>query len=97
MPKLASTPAVQDYPTAIYQLGGVRSGVPTSALAQRVGVSRASVSGMLKRLHEQGLVSHVRYQGAKLTRRGAREAVEMIRHQRLIELYLTEVVGMPLD
>jgi hypothetical protein len=52
---------------------------------------------MLKRLHEQGLVTHKRYQGVKLTRRGTREAVEMIRHHRLIELYLAKVVGMPWD
>lgn len=98
MPNLsAPTTAVQDYLKAIYQLGGSRTGVPTSALAERLEVSPASVSGMLRRLDEQGLVSHTRYQGVKLTRRGAREAVEMIRHHRLLELYLTEVVGMPLD
>ena len=97
MPNLSATTAVQDYLKAIYQLGGSRSGVPTSALAERLDVSPASVSGMLKRLHEQGLVSHKRYQGAKLTRRGAREAVEMIRHHRLLELYLANVVGMPWD
>lgn len=98
MPNLSpSTSAVQDYLKAIYQLGGVRSGVPTSAVAERLDVSPASVSGMLKRLHEQGLVSHRRYQGVKLTRRGAREAVEMIRHHRLLELYLAKVVGMPWD
>ena len=98
MPNLApTTTAVQDYLKAIYQLGGVRAGVPTSALAERLDVSPASVSGMLKRLHEQGLVSHKRYQGVKLTRRGAREAVEMIRHHRLLELYLAKVVGMPWD
>jgi DtxR family transcriptional regulator, Mn-dependent transcriptional regulator len=97
MPNLAPTTAVQDYLKAIYQLGGSRSGVPTSALADRLDVSPASVSGMLKRLHEQGLVSHKRYQGVKLTRRGVREAVEMIRHHRLLELYLAKVVGMPWD
>ncbi len=98
MPNLSPpTTAVQDYLKAIYQLGGSRSGVPTSALAERLDVSPASVSGMLKRLHEQGLVSHKRYQGVKLTRRGAREAVEMIRHHRLLELYLAQVVGMPWD
>lgn len=97
MPDLSSTTAVQDYLKAIYQLGGSRSDVPTSALARRLDVSPASVSGMMRRLHEQGLVSHRRYQGVRLTRRGAREAVEMIRHHRLLELYLQKVVGMPLE
>ena len=97
MPNLSSTTAVQDYLKAIHQLGGSRTGVSTSALAERLDVSPASVSGMLKRLHEQGLVSHKRYQGVKLTRRGSRQAVEMIRHHRLLELYLANVVGMPWD
>lgn len=97
MPNLASTTAVQDYLKAIYQLGGSDRDVPTSALARRLSVSPASVSGMLRRLHEQGLVSHARYQGVRLTSQGAREAVEMIRHHRLLELYLTKVVGMPLE
>jgi DtxR family transcriptional regulator, Mn-dependent transcriptional regulator len=89
--------AVQDYLKAIYQLGGSRADVPTSALAERLDVSPASVSGMMRRLHDQGLVSHTRYQGVRLTTQGARQAVEMIRHHRLLELYLTKVVGMPLE
>ena len=97
MPNLSPTTAVQDYLKAIYQLGGSTKGVPTSALADRLDVSPASVSGMLRRLDEQGLVSHKRYQGVRLTRRGVREAVEMIRHHRLLELYLARVVGMPWD
>jgi len=97
MPKPLATSAVQDYLKAIHQLGGSRHGVSTSGLAERLAVSPASVSGMLKRLDARGLVSHKRYQGVKLTRRGTREAVEMIRHHRLIELYLANVVGMPWD
>jgi DtxR family transcriptional regulator, Mn-dependent transcriptional regulator len=95
--QIETTSAVQDYLKAIYQLGGDREGVPTSALSERLGVSPASVSGMLKRLDEQGLVAHKRYQGARLTKRGARQAVEMIRHHRLLELYLAKVVGLPPD
>ncbi len=94
---MAETTAVQDYLKAIYQLGGSNGDVPTSALAERLEISPASVSGMLRRLHEQGLVSHKRYQGVRLTRRGARQAVEMIRHHRLLELYLAQVIGMPWD
>lgn len=94
---MTETTAVQDYLKAVYQLGGAADWVPTSALAERLHVTRASVSGMLRRLDEAGLVSHRRYRGVKLTRKGAREAVEMIRHHRLLELYLAEVVGMPWD
>jgi len=92
----AST-AVQDYLKAIYQLGGSGGYVPTSALADRLGVKAPSVSGMLRRLDELGYVSHRPYRGVRLTKRGTREAVEMIRHHRLLELYLAEVVGMPWD
>lgn len=94
---MVATTAVQDYLKAIHQLGGTKGFVPTTALAERLDVRPASVSGMLRRLDDQGLVTHERYRGVRLTRRGAREAVEMIRHHRLLELYLAEVVGMPLD
>src|SRR5919108_3953658 len=94
---MPETTAVQDYLKAIYQLGGSRNDVPTSALARLLEVTPASVSGMLKRLHELGFVAHRPYRGVRLTRRGAREAVEVIRHHRLLELYLSKVVGMPWD
>jgi DtxR family Mn-dependent transcriptional regulator len=89
--------AVQDYLKAIYQLGGSSSAVPTNDLAERLGVRPASVSGMVRRLDELGLASYAKYKGVRLTRRGARAAVEMIRHHRLLELYLARVVGMPWD
>ncbi len=94
---MRETTAVQDYLKAIYQLGGSRSDVSTSALARLLDVRQASVSGMLRRLDEMGFASHRPYRGVKLTRRGAREAVEVIRHHRLLELYLSKVVGMPWD
>lgn len=94
---MSETTAVQDYLKAIYQLGGRSAPVPTSALAERLDVRRASVSGMLRRLDDVGLVSHVPYKGVRLTRRGSRAALEVIRHHRLLELYLAEVVGMPWD
>jgi DtxR family Mn-dependent transcriptional regulator len=94
---MSETTAVQDYVKAIYQLGGRSAPVPTSALADALGVRRASVSGMLKRLDEIGLVSHVPYKGVRLTRRGARAALEMIRHHRLLELYLAETLGVHVD
>ena len=94
---MPETTAVQDYLKAIYQLGGSRGDVPTSALARMLAVTPASVSGMLRRLDELGYVAHPPYRGVRLTRKGSREAVEMIRHHRLLELYLSEVVGMPWD
>jgi DtxR family Mn-dependent transcriptional regulator len=96
MPNLG-TVATQDYLKAIYQLGGARSDVATSDLASRLGLTAGSVSAMLKRLDELGLVSHAKYRGVRLTKRGTRDAVEMIRHHRLLELYLAKVVGMPWD
>ena len=97
MPNTVFTIAVQDYLKAIYQLGGSRADVATSDLANRLGLTAGSVSAMLRRLDEQGFVSHAKYRGVRLTKRGARQAVEMIRHHRLLELYLAKVVGMPWD
>src|SRR4051794_27852839 len=98
MPKTSPpTTAVQDYLKAIYQLGGAGAEVATSDLAQRLAVTAGSVSAMLRRLDELGLVTHTRYRGVRLTELGTREAVEMIRHHRLLETYLAKVVGMPLE
>jgi DtxR family transcriptional regulator, Mn-dependent transcriptional regulator len=90
--------AVQDYAKAIYSLSA-RSGEPvtTSALAERLAVSPASASAMVKRLANLGLVAHERYHGVRLTPSGERVALEVIRHHRLIELYLAEALGMPWD
>jgi DtxR family transcriptional regulator, Mn-dependent transcriptional regulator len=90
--------AVQDYAKAIYSLS--RRGeqaVTTSALAERLHVSAASASAMAKRLAELGLVSHEPYRGVQLTDSGEKLALEVIRHHRLIELYLSEALGMPWD
>jgi DtxR family Mn-dependent transcriptional regulator len=94
---MSETSAVQDYLKAIYQLGGASAPVPTTDLAVRLGVRPASVSGMVRRLDELGLASYTKYRGTRLTRRGVRAAVEMIRHHRLLELYLARIVGMPWD
>jgi len=90
--------AVQDYAKAIYSLSA-RSSEPvtTSALAERLDVSPASASAMVKRLANLGLVTHERYHGVRLTPSGERVALEVIRHHRLIELYLAEALGMPWD
>jgi DtxR family Mn-dependent transcriptional regulator len=71
--------------------------VSTNALAERLGVTPGSASGMVKRLHEMGLVTHVPYKGVQLTPAGARLALEVLRHHRLLELYLAEALGVPWD
>jgi DtxR family transcriptional regulator, Mn-dependent transcriptional regulator len=90
--------AIEDYAKAIYALGR-RSGRPvgTSALAERLGVTPATATAMLKRLDERGLVRHQPYHGVTLTREGERVALEVIRHHRLIESYLADALGMPWD
>src|SRR6201993_4870514 len=90
--------AVEDYAKAIYAIQA-RDDQPvsTTALAERLGVTPASASGMVKRLGELGLVSHRRYHGVRLTDAGRRVALEVIRHHRLLELYLVESLGVPWD
>jgi DtxR family Mn-dependent transcriptional regulator len=91
--------AVQDYAKAIYALQERASGDPvtTTALADRLGVTAGSVSAMLKKLDAAGLVTHEPYRGVTLTADGRRVALEVIRHHRLIELFLAEVLDMPWD
>jgi DtxR family transcriptional regulator, Mn-dependent transcriptional regulator len=90
--------AVQDYAKAIYALE-LRGGeaVSTNALADRLGVTAASASGMVKRLGELGLVEHQPYRGVSLTEDGRRVALEVMRHHRLLELYLVQSLGVPWD
>jgi DtxR family transcriptional regulator, Mn-dependent transcriptional regulator len=91
------TPAVEDYLKAIYQLSAGGEPVGTSAIAERLGIAPGSVTGMLKRLGQQGLTDHERYQGASLTDKGRREAIRMIRRHRVLELFLVEVLGYTWD
>jgi DtxR family transcriptional regulator, Mn-dependent transcriptional regulator len=90
--------SIEDYAKAIYALEE-RAGDPvsTNALAERMCVTPASASGMVKRLGELGLVEHKPYHGVSLTERGRRVALEVIRHHRLLELYLVESLGVPWD
>jgi DtxR family Mn-dependent transcriptional regulator len=89
---------VEDYAKAIYALQGRGDGaVSTTALAERIGVTAASASGMMRKLDEHGLVTHVPYRGVKLTDEGTRLALEVLRHHRLLELYLAESLGLPWD
>ena len=90
--------AVEDYVKAIYALSSrLEAPVPTSALAERLDVAPSSVTAMLKRLDEAGLVRHERYRGVELTTDGERVALEVIRHHRLLEAFLAEELGMPWD
>src|SRR3979411_585728 len=88
--------AIEDYAKAIYALErrGLEA-VSTNALAERLGVTPASASGMVKRLGELGLVEHRPYHGVSLTDGGRRVALEVMRHHRLLELYLYESLGLP--
>jgi DtxR family Mn-dependent transcriptional regulator len=89
---------VQDYAKAVYALES-RAGaaVSTNELAERLGVTPGSVSGMVRKLTELGLVKHEPYRGVRLTEPGRRAALEVLRHHRLIELFLSEELGMPWD
>jgi DtxR family transcriptional regulator, Mn-dependent transcriptional regulator len=90
--------AIEDYTKAIYALE-LRQGGPvsTNAIAERLAVTPASASGMVKRLDELGLVEHRPYHGVWLTDGGKRVALEVMRHHRLLELYLVESLGVPWD
>jgi DtxR family Mn-dependent transcriptional regulator len=87
----------QDYLKALYQLHGDQRPVPTGDLAQRLGISSPSVSEMVTRLVSQGLVEHDRYRGQQLTREGRKVALELVRHHRLLEMFLVQVLGYSWD
>jgi DtxR family transcriptional regulator, Mn-dependent transcriptional regulator len=91
------TVAVQDYAKAIYVLESRAGVASTTALAERLRVRPGSVSGMLRKLDALGLVVHERYRGVRLTKSGRRVALEVLRHHRLLELYLAESLGMGWD
>src|SRR6201993_5328459 len=91
------TAAVQDYAKAIYTLQSRHGAASTNDLAALLEVRPASVSGMLRKLSELGLVEHERYRGVRLTERGRSVALEVIRHHRLVELFLVESLGMTWD
>ena len=91
------TRSQEDYLKALYLLGGRDRPVPTRELAQRLGISSPSVSEMVTRLTAQGLVEHDRYRGQQLTREGRKVALELVRHHRLLEMFLVQVLGYSLD
>jgi DtxR family Mn-dependent transcriptional regulator len=90
--------SIENYAKAIYALEQRGSGtVTTNALAARLEVTPASASSMVKKLAELELVTHEPYKGVKLTDKGRRVALEVLRHHRLLELYLAESLGVPWD
>ena len=91
------TATVEDYVKAIYMLEGSGVAASTNALAARLDVTPAAVSGMLRKLAGLGLVEHEPYRGVRLTERGRFVALEVIRHHRLLELFLVESLGMGWD
>ncbi len=92
--------AVEDYAKAIFHLErceGEAKAVMTNDLARRLQVTPASASAMVKKLHGLGLASHEPYHGVRLTDAGVSVALEVLRHHRLLELYLAEELGLPWD
>jgi len=86
--------AIEDYLKTIYKLQG-DGAASTSDIARSLNVSSASVTNMVKRLSQMGLAEYTSYRGASLTPAGRKIALEIIRHHRLLELYLKEVMGYP--
>ena len=93
----ALTGPVEDYLKAIYALGRGTGAVATNDIAQRLLIAPASVSGMVRRLADQGLLSYERYHGVKLTERGRRAALRTLRRHRIIESYLSKALSYPWD
>lgn len=91
------TKSIEDYLKAIHSLHEASSKVSTSSIAERLGVAQASVTGMIKKLADMKLVEHSPYHGVELTTAGNKIALEIIRHHRLLELYLAEAMGYSWD
>jgi len=91
------TAPVEDYLKAIYAIGGGSGAAATNDIAQRLDLAPASVSGMVRRLADQGLLAYERYHGVKLTESGRRAALRTLRRHRVIEAYLAQALGYPWD
>ncbi len=91
------TEAVEDFLKTVYKLQKQHDPVPTSLLATELGIKPPSVTEMAKKLVEHHLIEYARYRGVRLTERGRRIALEVIRHHRLIEMYLAEALGYSWD
>ena len=91
------TAAMEDYLKVIYRLSEDGEKISTQGIAERLGVAAPSVTGMIKRLAELNLVRHERYREIALTPAGQKAALEVVRHHRLLELYLAEALGYSWD
>lgn len=91
------TQPVEDYLKAIYELERAGNAAATTDLAAHLGVAPASVTGMVRRLADQGLLTHERYHGVRLTARGRRSALRTLRRHRVIEAYLVHQLGYGWD
>jgi DtxR family Mn-dependent transcriptional regulator len=89
--------AIEDYLKTIYKAEQKHDGVTNSLVAEQMGVKPASATAMIKKLAKQNLVTHQPYHGIQLTAAGRKIALEVLRHHRLIELYLSEALGVPWD
>lgn len=91
------TAAMEDYLKVIYRLSEDGHRVTTQSIAERLNVAAPSVTGMVKRLADLKLVDHERYRSVELTPAGHKTALEIVRHHRLLELYLAEALGYSWD
>ncbi len=91
------TPVVEDYLKAIWMLQQTEAPVSTSRIAERLGLTAAAVTAMVKRLAEQKLLRHEPYYGVRLTPAGELAGIRIIRRHRVLELFLTEVLGYEWD
>lgn len=91
------TAPVEDYLKVIYEIERLAGAAGTNDIAQRLSIAPASVSGMVRRLADQGLLEHERYRGVRLTETGRRVALRTLRRHRVIEAYLTHALGYPWD
>ena len=91
------SPPVEDYLKTVYLLCEREGAASTTGIATALEVTPASVTGMIKKLAELKLVRHTPYQGVELTKSGEKIALEMVRHHRLLELFLLEALGYTWD
>jgi DtxR family Mn-dependent transcriptional regulator len=89
--------AIQDYVKEIYKLEASGERATTTAIARSLGVAPSSATAMVKKLAVLGLVDHAPYRGAELTDAGRKIALEVVRHHRLLEVYLAETLGLGID
>ena len=97
MSKPVLSAAIQDYLKEIYKLQSEGTKPTTTAIARRMGVAPSSATSMLKKLAALGLADHSPYKGVELTETGTQIALEVVRHHRLLEQYLAQTLGVPID